>query len=306
MKRPSAEIATEIATELATHRDSAVTGPSRDRSIRTDERSGVLYPENLQRYGARWFTPGPAVADVVESYWHVAWRLDPGETIAQRIIASPGVTLTIEDGDVPGNLIITGVYRGAWEREITGSGTVFGIRLRPAGLGVLSDLSPGRIADATVVVTPDLDRRLFRALSRIAAAPTPQTRATAADAVIPELLAERPIGAGPRLANVVVDELTRTVDLASGRSLADRFGVSERTIQRALRGTLGQGPKWVARWVRLQEVARLLSSPDAPDAAAVASSLGYSDQAHLVNDFRAAVGLTPGAYVRSLRGLQGS
>lgn len=266
----------------------------------------MLYPENLQRYGARWFTPGPAVADVVASYWHVAWRLDPGETIVQRIIASPGVTLTIEEGDVPGRLVITGVYRGAWEREITGEGTVFGIRLRPAGLGVLSDLSPGSIADATVVPTQDLDPRLFGALSRIAAGSTPPARAAAADVVIPEMLAERPIGAGPRLANAVVDELTRTIDLAGVRGLADRFGVSERTIQRALHGTLGQGPKWVARWVRLQEVARLLSSPDPPDPAAVAVSLGYSDQAHLVNDFRAAVGLTPGAYVRSLRGLQGS
>jgi AraC-like DNA-binding protein len=39
--------------------------------------------------------------------------------------------------------------------------------------------------------------------------------------------------------------------------------------------------------------------------AAVAAELGYSDQAHLVNDFRAAVGSTPGAYVRALRRLTG-
>ena len=52
-----------------------------------------------------------------------------------------------------------------------------------------------------------------------------------------------------------------------------------------------------------QEGARLLSSPDPPDVVAVAASLGYTDQAHLVNDLRTAVGLTPGAYVRSLRRL---
>ena len=31
--------------------------------------------------------------------------------------------------------------------------------------------------------------------------------------------------------------------------------------------------------------------------------LGYADQAHLLNDFRGAVGVTPGAYLRSLQAL---
>lgn len=276
-----------------------------ERAISTDERSGVLHPENLARYGARWFEPDAAVAEVVESLWSVRWRFDPGESITQRIIATPGVTLTIEAGDVPGPLIVTGVHRRAWEREITGSGAVFGIRLRPAGLAVLSDLSPDRIADATLPVTPDLDPRSFDLLSRIATATTPPARAAAANAAIAECLAERPIEASHRLANAVVATLTAGGVPVRGPTLARRFGVSERTIQRALRSTLGQGPKWVGRWVRLQEVARLLSAPDPPDVTAVALSLGYTDQAHLVNDFRAAVGLTPGGYVRSLRRLQG-
>ncbi|WP_407345354.1 helix-turn-helix domain-containing protein [Pengzhenrongella phosphoraccumulans] len=276
-----------------------------EREIRTDERSGVLYPENLARYGARWFEPDAAVAAVVESLWSVRWNFNPGESITQRIIATPGVTLTIEAGDVPGPLIVTGVHRRAWERDITGSGTVFGIRLRPAGLAVVSDLSPERIADATLPVTPDLDPRLFELLRRIAVATTPHAHADAANAVLPELLAERPVPAPHRLANAVVAALTPGGAPVDGPTLARGFGVSERTIQRALRGTLGQGPKWVGRWVRLQEVARLLSAPDPPDVAAVAVSLGYTDQAHLVNDFRTAVGLTPGAYVRSLRRLQG-
>ncbi len=87
----------------------------------------------------------------------------------------------------------------------------------------------------------------------------------------------------------------------TGPSLAARLGCSERTLQRALRDTLGQGPKWVTRWVRLQEATRLLSLQPAPPLAAVAHELGYADQAHLTNDFRDAVGLTPGAYLASLR-----
>lgn len=282
----------------------AIDTPSmRAAPIGNNERSGVLNPANLERYGARWFEPDAAVADVVEHYWHVRWHLDPGEVITQRIIAAPAVTLSIEAGDVPARLVITGVHRRAWQRDITGSGNVLGIRLRPAGLAVLADTPADRIADATVAVTRTFDARLHRLLAGVAAGSTPEGQVAEADRAIRASLSERPVTAEHRLANAVVDELTRQVRSAAGPALAQQFGVSERTIQRALSGTLGLGPKWVTRWIRLQEVARLLSGASAPEVADVAAELGYTDQAHLVNDFRAAVGITPGMYVRSLRDL---
>jgi AraC-like DNA-binding protein len=60
-------------------------------------------------------------------------------------------------------------------------------------------------------------------------------------------------------------------------------------------------PQWPS--MRLQEVARVLSSRDIVDVATLAAELGYADQAHLVNDFRDAAGVTPGEYVRALRSL---
>jgi AraC-like DNA-binding protein len=49
---------------------------------------------------------------------------------------------------------------------------------------------------------------------------------------------------------------------------------------------------------RVQEAAeRLRTDPDTT-LAAVAADLGYSDHAHLANEFRSVLGLTPGAYRR--------
>jgi AraC-like DNA-binding protein len=276
------------------------------RAIGPDERSGVLHPENLERYGARWFEPEATIGGVVDRYWHVRWQLNRGQSITQRIITLPAVTLSIEDGDVPAPLVVTGVHRRAWMREIAGSGSVLGIRLRPAGLAVVSDLAPERVADVTVPVAPGLDAKLHSLLSEIAAETSPESRIRVANEAIRALLAERPIESELLLANAVLDELTSRIRSRTGSALADHLGVSERAIQRALKRTLGHGPKWVSRWIRLQEVARTLANGTHPDFATLAVDLGYADQAHLLNDFRNAVGVTPGAYLRSLHALSAS
>lgn len=55
-------------------------------------------------------------------------------------------------------------------------------------------------------------------------------------------------------------------------------------------------PSWVLRRYRLIEAAEVGRDEDRPGWAQVAADLGYADQAHLVRDFRAATGRTPGAY----------
>lgn len=277
-------------------------GPMDDRAVDPAERSGVLHPGNLSRYRARWFTPDQSLTEVVDSYWAVEWDLGR-ESITQKIVAAPAVTLTLESGAVPAPMVITGVHRRAWVREIHGAGTVFGVRLRPGGLAVLSALKPQAIADDTVAVTPALDARLHALLMELRLGATPAEQVSRADAAIRARLEERPVTTTGLLANAAVSELARRAHPVPTPELAATFGVSDRTLQRALRRTIGQGPLWVGRWLRLQEVVRALSSPGAPAVSELAAGLNYVDHAHLLNDFRSAVGMTPGAYVLSLREL---
>lgn len=157
----------------------------RIEQVRLDARSGVLHPENLARYDVRRFEPHPDISEVVDYFWHVRWHLDEGEVISQRIIDAVNVHLTVEEGAVPAPLVVTGVHRRVWHRQIRDSGSAFGIRLRPAGLAVVSDLTPSRIADSTVAVTPSLDRRLHETMSAVAAADAAEDRVEAANAASP-------------------------------------------------------------------------------------------------------------------------
>lgn len=262
-------------------------------SIDADDRTGVLAPSNLARFDARWIAPDPRVRDVIDTYWTVTWALAEGDGIRQRIIDHPSVTFSIEEGDVAAPLVVSATRATAWSRVIAGTGTVFAMRLRPAGLAVLSDLDPGRLRGEHPL-TPELDPRAHAALAEIAAGGP-----GAADAVVARLLAERPPSDQHLLANAAVDLLTAEPRVRAGAEVAAALHVGERTLQRALRATIGRGPAEVARRIRLQEVVRRLTQGDA--VAAIAGDLGYVDQAHLANEFRRTAGVTPGQYGRELR-----
>src|SRR5690606_11969421 len=105
------------------------------------------------------------------------------------------------------------------------------------------------------------------------------------------------------LANEALELLTASPVVRSGEAVAAGLGTSQRSLQRALRATVGVGPNDVARRIRLQEVVRRLSAPDA-DMATVAAELGYADQSHLINEFRAVSGTTPGRYLREQQAVQ--
>ncbi|KZE98456.1 MULTISPECIES: helix-turn-helix domain-containing protein [unclassified Rhodococcus (in: high G+C Gram-positive bacteria)] len=271
------------------------------KPIDVHERSGVMAPALLRRFDATWHEPAAEVRDVVDAYWSVRWELSADETVEQRVLEFPAVTVSIETGAVPAPFMITNVQRRAWSRTIEGQGFVFAIRLRPAGLAVVSNLDPKRLI-AEQPITEETDQLLFGMLGSISGQDSAADHAVRADSVITEMLGKRPAAAEHLLANAAVDALAQSIGRKPGQSVAGMLGVSERAVQRALRSSLGMGPKAVARRVRLQEVVQRLSLP-AADAARIAADLGYVDQAHMINDFRGVAGITPGAYLRELAAL---
>lgn len=276
-----------------------LTSDARERPIVASERSGVLYPERLARYRAGWIDSDPVVSGVVDQYWHVSWALGDGERLDQPIIDLPAVTVSIEEGEVPAPLVVTGVQGRAWRRTIGGHGQVFAIRLRPAGLAVLSDLAPVQVADSTVPLTAKLDPRLHALMQGIASYTDPAERAQAADEAIQQAVAERAPSSAGLLANDVLGELRERIHHRTGTTLAERFAHSERTIQRACLETLGHGPKWLSRRIRLRQAALALVTRPTEELAVIAADLGYTDQSHLTQDFRTATGITPDAYRRT-------
>ena len=93
------------------------------------------------------------------------------------------------------------------------------------------------------------------------------------------------------VARITDDPGLRRVD-----QLAASSGMTARTLQRLFADYVGVSPKWVMRRARLHEAAEHADSGEPVDWAALASDLGYADQAHLTRDFTVTIGVPPARY----------
>lgn len=100
------------------------------------------------------------------------------------------------------------------------------------------------------------------------------------------------------------------------RDVCTQTGYTTRHVLDLFKTAVGVTPKQYARIQRFKRLLAMLARPGAydpefnaaplpaPDWSAVAADLGYSDQSHLVHEFRGFAGMTPGAYVAAYRGLE--
>lgn len=78
--------------------------------------------------------------------------------------------------------------------------------------------------------------------------------------------------------------------------VASRLGLPPKTFVRRFRERVGLSPKRFSRVARLQRIVRSVRNPGSADWAEVAAEYGYTDQAHLIHDFRDLTGITPTAF----------
>ncbi|HEX2075589.1 MAG TPA: helix-turn-helix domain-containing protein [Geodermatophilus sp.] len=252
---------------------------------------GIVRPAAIPRMFTLDRLPASGdLADLVALHWRVDWALPAGAVHESLVLSYPAVSLSFEaDGTW-----LTGPVSGTYRRLLTGRAHVPALRFRPGAFRSLVALPLSRLRDRVLPVEellpmpPDLPARVRAAGSLVESRPLveewlrslPRPSASEVDAVVDLVEAERSI--------------TR-VDV-----LAERTGWSVRRLQRAFADGVGLPVKQVIRGARLREVAERALDGDV-DWAAVAVELGYSDQAHLVRDFTAAVGTPPARYAREAR-----
>lgn len=255
-----------------------------------DDTRGILGPgRGLQRFKLTRDAPPPALAGLVEWVWTVQWKLPAGVTHEQQTLPAPCVHLVAEDGTYR----VHGPGTARFVTTLRGRGFATGLRFTPAGFSVFTSRAMRALVDRVLPA-----RELFGVL------PPPAKTPRAARARLLRVVTAAPKREDPDVArvNALVETLQRDASVVRVEQLAAAAGVSVRTLHRLFERTVGVGSKWMVRRARVQEAAERVKRGDRVDWADVAQQLGYSDQAHLIRDFRRQVGLTPAAYARACRG----
>jgi AraC-like DNA-binding protein len=237
-----------------------------------------------------------------------------GHRVARRVTPHPAVTVIVGLGPpiaVDRSLLgsfVAGMHDSWGVTAFTGAQRGIELRLTPRGARRLLGIPPGELA-GQVVELPLLDRLADRVAGAADAAErgddgadTGYARArwaAALSALETELLRVAADGPDP---DPAVSWAWATMCERAGAgpvgALAAEIGWSRRHFASRFRAEVGLPPKAAARVLRFDR-ARLQLVRGRP-AAEVAVACGYTDQSHLVREFRALAGRTPGTYLAEL------
>jgi AraC-like DNA-binding protein len=279
------------------------TGPEQ---VERDSR-GILDPWLLRQHvGLTRYPAGPALAGLVDRFWAVRWDLPPGMVHRQQVLTLPGANFSVGTADArpgddqagPPEARLNGVARRLTTRVLVGCGWTVAALTRPGGLGAFIAGSAAQFTDRVVPLGPAIGADDGALLREIVAEPDEDARVRLLAAALERAVdPQRAVPAGQVAEVARLAEVNRDVRRLS--DLCEAAGIGQRTLQRMFRHYAGVSPTWVIRRYRLIEAAEAVREGSRPRWADLAAGLGYADQAHLIRDFRAAIGQTPAAYAQS-------
>lgn len=255
---------------------------------------GVVDPASARRTFRleRYLPRDAALKAHIEHHWLIEWDLRGKPAYTQRTLPYPCVNLVFDAG----RTAIFGVMRGAFEYTLQDAGCALGLRFRPGAFRAWLRRPVHTITDSTLAWSEIFEGDVAKAERQVLCAGDDAAMVDAAEALLRCRMttADPQVDTIQRILKTAEDErsLTRADDLA------ERAGMSLRTLQHLFSEYVGVGPKWVIRRYRLHDAAHRLASDESPDFAALAQELGFFDQAHFTRDFHKLVGKPPAEYRR--------
>ena len=262
--------------------------------LRTPPR-GVLHRVPVGEFEHQRLAPPEDLADWIEHVWRVRWNLEGLAPQLQETLPHPNIHLVLE----PGAAAVWGVHSRRWSRELAGRSLALGIKFRP---GAFRPWLGGPVSALSDRSRPLQD--LFGPESQaLNAALEMEAMEDAATHVLDFLRARLPApDAQALLAGRIVDSVAVDLSLHSVETLAARWQMSLRSLQRLFSEYVGVGPKWVIQRYRMHEAVARVQAGEPVAWAALAQDLGFFDQAHFSAAFRRLIGQTPGGYARAHAG----
>jgi AraC-like DNA-binding protein len=255
--------------------------------------AGVLKPAGLGTvFNLERFAPSPDLGQIVLRYWTVAWDVREQVSHMQETLPYPCINLAVERGRSG----IFGVNTKRFQAQLEGKGWVFGIKFQPGGFYPFYQAPVAALTDRVIELGAVFGAAGAEYERRVLGCTNVGEMIGCAEQFLRARLPQPDDQVA--LINSVVEQIAADRTMIRVAQLAKRTGVSQRRLQRLFGQYVGVSPKWVIQRYRLIEAADQLAHGADVDLPGLAQALGYFDQAHFINDFRATVGSTPAAYAQ--------
>ncbi len=256
-------------------------------------REGILKPGPfVENYDLKCFVPSVSMRPFVEHYFISRRRVvyDPSYT-GNDVLSQPVVTLFVK----PEGAYFEGPTTQKRTLVARDSPIYVGAQFRPGGFyplwrRPLSELAEKKISVEEVCgQTIDHKALLARSDQEILAQIEGllQTRKPRLDPMI-------------TLVNTIITTIENSHGDATVASIAEQFGMSERSLQHLFRTYVGVGAKWAIMRARFIEVIKRARELEKVDWTLISAEFGYTDQSHFIRDFKRLIGQAPAHYMREL------
>jgi len=255
--------------------------------------SGLLAKRtSMTHFDLTRIAPSEALAPFVENYWVISWDLTDKPAYTQENLPHPSVNMVV---DPQANTGIWGIQTGIWTYTMSGTGQIFGTKFRPGAFHTFCKSSVQKIMDSSVFISSIFSRMDADLEARLCALNDPAGLARDIEAM---LLAANPTRdshaeEAERLVRLIAD----TPEIMQNADLAKAADMSVRSLQRLFDTYVGVGPKWVIDRYRMLAAVDDLNRGEEASLTSLAHDLGYFDQAHFTNRFRALTGHPPSHYL---------
>ncbi len=257
--------------------------------------------------GVEFFSVSPRIelAPFVEAIWGVRGSF---RDASEAVLPNGAIELMINFGPVQrvvahGERTLDDTYSSAWLAGIQDRRLVhlsehgadhLSVRFRPGGAHAFFGLPMGEVANSVTDLELLIGAEATSLRDRLGAAATDLDRVRIIEAW---LLDRRRVHSGFSTVQQALGLLGHPDRPASVTATCERLGLSNKHLIHEFRSMVGLPPKVIARILRFQRVVLACRDREAVDWLDLVHQHGFSDQSHLIREFRRLGSVTPTAFL---------
>lgn len=234
------------------------------------------------------------------------FRMRNGKNCGLQAVPDGSVDLLFEIGEKQIRTFIGGTVLQAKAWELPEEGLYFGIRFFPGQCKLPADLKMEEIIDKDVEISDDHFIKEFS--GQLLERKTAKERSELfREWYLKEFPSKEEKNAAAMLEPYIRKKIYETKGTVSMKELVEDTGYSACYIRRVFSKVHGVPPKVFGKFIRFQNVLDYLTyggqaaGAACPDMGEIAVEYGYSDQPHMIHEFKHYTGTTPEAYMRLVR-----